>query len=146
MLKGIKTILHWIARLLEGLRLALTAVVIGLIVGGLAALFWERTPTVPEQSVLVIELSGKLVDEGGVSSDTVLSLARGNDPETRLRDVIDALRLAQNDKRIGAVLMRVEDLQSAGLASLREIGVAMDRFKPKISANRHITAPVMPIG
>ena len=129
MLKGIKTILHWIARLLEGLRLALTAVVIGLIVGGLAALFWESTPTVPEQSVLVIELSGKLVDEGGVSSDTVLSLARGNDPETRLRDVIDALRLAQNDERSGADMMRVEGVQSAGLASLHEIGVAMDRFK-----------------
>ena len=60
----------------------------------------------------------------------------GSDSFTRLRDVTRALSLAAEDKRIAAVHFRVQDLQKAGLASLREIGAAMDRVK---AAGKKIT-------
>ena len=66
----------------------------------------------------------------------------GSDSFTRLRDVTRALSLAAEDKRIAAVHFRVQDLQKAGLASLREIGAAMDRVKAagKKSRCRQATA------
>ena len=101
-------------------------VVLGVLLG-----VWliDSTPSVPEHSVLEINLSGNIVEQGSISSDTLASLLSGSEPETRLRDVTLALDLAAKDKRIDSVMMRLDDLQGAGLATLREIGVAMDRFK-----------------
>ena len=108
-------------------NLLLLAVVVGV------CIFFFQTDAVKieEKTTLVIPISGNLVEQSALGSrEASFAYAlSGADPETRLRDVVRALDLAREDKRIESVLVRVDDLQSAGFASLREIGEAMDRLR-----------------
>jgi protease-4 len=101
------------------------------------AFFYEKPVSVPNNAVLLVTLSGQIVEEDDFDGQgTFSSMVDGSDSFTRLRDVTRALSLAAEDKRIAAVHFRVQDLQKAGLASLREIGAAMDRVK---AAGKKIT-------
>ncbi len=95
----------------------------------LVVFFYEKPVTVQDRSLMVIEMSGEVVEEGSLVPGSLALLLEGTATQTRLCDVVRALDLAAADKRISAALVRVKDLQKAGLASLREIGAAMDRFK-----------------
>lgn len=115
------------------LNLAFLAVIFGI----LFALLYEKPVNVPNGSVLLVTLSGQITEESDFDGRGVLtSLADGSEVSTRLRDVITALHRAVDDPRITAVHFRVQELQQAGMASLREIGAAMDRLK---AAGKKIT-------
>lgn len=117
-------------RILTFTRAALANILLVLAVGLFVGFgLFEHVPKIPDKSVLVIDLAGNIVEQGSISGDTITALVRGSEPETRLHDVLRALTLAKTDDRIGAIMMHIDDLQGAGLATLREIGVAMDRFK-----------------
>ena len=94
-------------------------------------IFRNDTVKIDPKTTLVIPLSGKIVEQSALGSrESAFAYAvSGAEPETRLRDVIRALNTARDDSRIESVLIRVDDLQSAGFASLREIGEAMDRIR-----------------
>lgn len=134
MLKVLKTC--W--RGLDFLRRLTLNLVFLLILGAIVfAFFYEKPVSVPNNAVLLVTLSGQLVEEDDFDGQgTFSSMVDGSDSFTRLRDVTRALSLAAEDKRIAAVHFRVQDLQKAGLASLREIGAAMDRVK---AAGKKIT-------
>lgn len=127
MLKVLKTC--W--RGLDFLRRLTLNLVFLLILGAIVfAFFYEKPVSVPNNAVLLVTLSGQVVEEDDFDGQgTFSSMVDGSDSFTRLRDVTRALSLAAEDKRIAAVHFRVQDLQKAGLASLREIGAAMDRVK-----------------
>lgn len=115
------------------LNLAFLAVIFGI----LFALLYEKPVNVPNGSVLLVTLSGQITEESDFDGRGALaSLADGSEVSTRLRDVITALHRAVDDPRITAVHFRVQELQQAGMASLREIGAAMDRLK---AAGKKIT-------
>lgn len=134
MLKVLKTC--W--RGLDFLRRLTLNLVFLLILGAIVfAFFYEKPVSVPNNAVLLVTLSGQVVEEDDFDGQgTFSSMVDGSDSLTRLRDVTRALALAADDKRIAAVHFRVQDLQKAGLASLREIGAAMDRVK---AAGKKIT-------
>lgn len=134
MLKVLKTC--W--RGLDFLRRLTLNLVFLLILGAIVfAFFYEKPVSVPNNAVLLVTLSGQVVEEDDFDGQgTFSSMVDGSDSFTRLRDVTRALSLAAEDKRIAAVHFRVQDLQKAGLASLREIGAAMDRVK---AAGKKIT-------
>jgi len=119
----------------QGLDLARRAignlVLLVLIVSALFFALRSEVVKIEERTSLVIELSGKLVEQSALGSrEAALAYAlSGAEPETRLRDVVRALELAKGDARIESVQVRVDDLQSAGFASLREIGTAMDQVR-----------------
>ena len=48
---------------------------------------------------------------------------------TALHDVIASLENASKDDHIDGVLLKLDKLESAGIDSVREIGLALDRFK-----------------
>ena len=102
-----------------------------LLIGIGILIFRNDTVRIEEKTALVIPISGKIVEQSNLGArEAALAYAiSGADPETRLRDVIRALDVAREDSRIESVLIRVEDLQSAGFASLREIGQAMDKVR-----------------
>ena len=111
-------------------------ILLGVVLGVVAVLF--HTPDVPEGAVLVIPLQGSVV-ESGASAAKRVSLSRlmtGSTEQTQLHDVIEAIDEAAKDKRISGILMRLDDLQSIGMASIHEIGLAMDRYK---ATGRRIT-------
>lgn len=134
MLKILKTL----GRSLDFLRrLTLNLVFVAFIVGLIFVFVYEKPVRVPQNSVLLVTLSGQISEEDDFSGQgTFASMLDGSESSTRLRDVTRALLLAADDQRIAAVHFRVQDLQKAGLASLREIGAAMDRVK---AAGKKIT-------
>lgn len=118
-------------------RLTLNLVFLLVLGAVIFAFFYEKPVSVPNNAVLLVTLSGQIVEEDDFDGQgTFSSMVDGSDSFTRLRDVTRALSLAAEDKRIVAVHFRVQDLQKAGLASLREIGAAMDRVK---AAGKKIT-------
>lgn len=111
-------------------RFILTVVFLFLVVLLMSAVL-RPDLSVGERSVLVIAPKGNLVEEYTIgTADRALNRLLGQDiPEVRLRDVLQALEAAVGDRRIERVLLRLDGLQGAGLASLREIGEALDRVR-----------------
>ncbi|MGH8060521.1 MAG: signal peptide peptidase SppA [Pseudoxanthomonas sp.] len=85
-----------------------------------------------ERTTLVIAPEGKLVEQ--YSSDPAtraLAKAFGdkNAEEIQLRDLIRAIDAAKDDKNIERVLLRVDQLQPSGYASMREVAAALARLR-----------------
>ncbi len=103
----------------------------------LAALVWAaislRAPALQPQTTLVLNLRGPLVEQhGGSWRDTALGQLRqrGRQAEqVQLRDVLDVLDAAAKDTQVTQALLMLDDFEGAGLASLRELAAALQRFK-----------------
>jgi len=62
--------------------------------------------------------------------DVAMAQARGQDAQkTQLRDVLTVLKAAATDPHIDRVVLVLDEFQGAGLATLREVAAALDRFK-----------------
>jgi len=119
-------------RWLDGTRrLALNLLFLALI----AALVWAFATRGPaplqDKTVLVLNLRGPVVEQfSGSWRDTALGRVRGQPaPQVQLRDVLDVLDAAAKDPQITQALLVLDDFQGAGLATLREISAALQRFK-----------------
>lgn len=90
-----------------------------------------RTRPLLDRTTLVIAPEGALVEQ--YSSDPLtraLGRALGEKGgEVQLRDLVRALDAAGRDKRIERVVLRLDKLDAAGLASLREVAGAIARVK-----------------
>ncbi|AXQ29032.1 signal peptide peptidase SppA [Solimonas sp. K1W22B-7] len=88
-------------------------------------------PKVDDNVALVLAPSGALVEQ--IDQDPgqhLLESFRGEPPsQTPLRDLIDALDLARDDKRIAFAVLKLDALGSAGLPQLEELGAAIKRFQ-----------------
>lgn len=113
-------------------RLVLNLLFLALIVL-LATVWWlgREGPVLKEKTALVLNLSGDLVEQySGSASEALLADALGEARrETQLRDVLQALDAAANDPKIARVVLNLDDLSGAGIASLREVAAALARFK-----------------
>lgn len=91
----------------------------------------DRLPRVPERGALVIDLSGRVVEQLRVT-DPIARLFGGSDqppPETLLKDVLDAIEHAADDRRIEAIVLATDRLEGAGLTKARDIAEALARFR-----------------
>ena len=88
---------------------------------------------VPEGAALVLAPEGEIVEQLSYVPPAVLLLREGVEEEvkeeTLLRDLIDAIELAREDERIGALVLDLDQLTRAGLSKLQEIGAALERFR-----------------
>ncbi|HEV6964001.1 signal peptide peptidase SppA [Roseateles sp.] len=118
---------------LDGTRRALmNLLVLLLIVLTVAGLLARGPRPLADKTTLVLKLEGNLVEQfSGSPREQLLAQAegRGIAKQTRLRDVLAVLDQAARDDAIGAVLLDVDDLGSAGLAGLHEVAAALQRFK-----------------
>lgn len=87
-------------------------------------------PSVKQDSALVLDLKGRLVEERTSMSVSKL-LASPGEPQTevQLRDVLRAISEATKDDKIKALVLDLQSFQGGGLASLREVGQALESFK-----------------
>ncbi|ALN78509.1 signal peptide peptidase SppA [Lysobacter antibioticus] len=97
----------------------------------LAVVFGGRAQPLLERTTLVIAPEGTLVEQ--FSSDPA-SRALGRifgdkNEEVQLRDLLRALDAAKSDKRIERVVLRLDKLQTSGMASMRELSEAVARLK-----------------
>lgn len=119
--------------LLDGTRRALlNLAVLLLIVIVVTALVTRGPKPLKDKTTLVLSLDGSLVEQyAGSPREQLLAQAQGRSipHQTRLRDVLAVLEHAAKDDKISTVLLDVDGLDGAGLASLHEVAAALQRFK-----------------
>ena len=116
-LDGLRKVLHLI------LLLVLFAVVIGALQSSI--------PIVPRHAALVLNPQGRIVEQlsGDPIERAVADAAGEGEPETLLRDVLDAIEAAKDDKRIELMVLDVSEMSGGGLSKLQEIGAALRAFR-----------------
>ena len=92
----------------------------------------------PEKFALQIAPSGILVDQRSYMDTASLLLNDENEEsETIVRDVVDAINQAADDKRIDSIVLELGNLEGGGITKMSEIGQALQSFKAK---EKHVIA------
>jgi protease-4 len=119
---------------LDGLRrFLLNVLFFGLFVGLAIAAFSGRAK-VPDGAALVVQPQGTIVEQLS-SVDPLERLVAGSAgvgsmaKETLLKDLLDAIRAAKDDKRIKALYLDLNEMSGAGLTKLRDLRVAIADFR-----------------
>jgi protease-4 len=86
---------------------------------------------VPQDSVLVVDPRGEIVEQlSGSPAQRARARLAGNPlRETLLKDVLDAIHQAKDDKRIKVLLLDVDGFSGAGLTKLQDLRAAVRDFK-----------------
>ncbi|WP_448556811.1 signal peptide peptidase SppA [Thalassotalea montiporae] len=98
--------------------------------------------TVPENSALVLNLRGDLVEQKVAIDpmDALFNEALGQKeerPEVLVSNVLSAIEHAKNDDRIKLLVLKLDQLGRGGLSKLQDIGQALNDFK---AADKHVIA------
>ena len=82
-------------------------------------------------TALVLNIQGEIVEEYTIGPrEAALAEALGEQRfETRVRDVLAAIDAAAKDPQITRAVLVLDEMRGAGIATLREIGAALERFK-----------------
>jgi len=126
---GIWSVLNFGRRLFFNLIFIFLAIVI---VAGLMA--EDNQVTIADSSALILDLDGDLVIQKETVDPFDELMYEATDqprttPEILLKDVVFAIDNAAGDNRIKVMVLSLGGLRSAGLDKLREINLAIDRFK-----------------
>jgi protease IV len=130
----IGSIFRFIWRVLDVIRSSVLNLIILFVLITLGiGLFSGGARKLEEKTALVIDLDGALVEQHvGSARDAITSELRGDKKHsTQLRDILQALDAAGKDPKITSVVLLLDDMNSAGLPMLREVGAALERFKAK---------------
>lgn len=105
-----------------------------LLIVGLVLFVWmasDKPPRLSPDTALVLNIQGDVVEEYTVGAqEAAIAEALGRDRfETRVRDILAALDGAARDPQITRVVLVLDDMGSAGLATLRELGAAVERVR-----------------
>ena len=84
-----------------------------------------------DDTALVIDIKGDIVEEftGSAREAEFTEALGGEERETQLRDLVAAIDAAATDTRITRIVFLLDDMGHAGMAKLREVAAAIDRFK-----------------
>ncbi len=96
------------------------------------ALIMSSGLKVREKSALVLNFDARIVEQksGGARDKLMEKVGGGSgDGQIQLRDIFSALDAAAKDPKIDRVVLLVDEFPGAGLATLREVGAAITRFK-----------------
>ena len=126
---------RWLGRLwwlIDGTRrLVFNLVFLLILVAVLVALFTSGAPKLEDKTALVLNLRGPLVEQHaqGVRDAAFAQLAGEAPRSTQLRDVLTVLDAAARDPHITHAVLVLDEFQGGGMASLREVAAALQRFK-----------------
>jgi protease-4 len=112
-------------------RFVLNLIFLLILVAFAWALFGGGLKPLAPKTALVLDLKGELVEEraGSVRDSVVAGLSGNARRLVRLPDVLKALDGAAKDANVTDVLLLLDEMDGGGLASLREIGAAVERVK-----------------
>jgi protease-4 len=112
-------------------RMLLNLLFLLLLLALAVALVRSGPPALADKTALVLDLEGTIGEQSsGGLRETALDQLRGHAPQkTQLRDVISVLDAAAKDPKIQRVVLVLDEFQGSGLATLREVAAAIDRFK-----------------
>jgi protease-4 len=97
----------------------------------LVAIIRSGPPVLGDKTALVLNLKGRINEQrAGNLRESLLGEARGEvTHKTQLRDVLAVLDTAAKDPSIAHAVLALDDFEGAGLATLREVAAALERFK-----------------
>lgn len=123
--RGLAAIRRWMLNLLTFIVLIVLASVI------VKSCSHKEILQIKDKTALVLDLKGELVEEKSTPDNSLLSLASSNElnSEVQLRDLLAVLKDASNNPKITRVLLKLDEFDGGGLASLREAGAALKRFE-----------------
>jgi len=112
-------------------RLTLNLVFLLIVILVVAAISSSEKPLLPSGVALLIAPQGELVEErsGDPVDRAIGSSFDDREPETVLRDMLEAIDHAATDDRIEALVLDLDGLWSGGLPKLQELAAAVDRFR-----------------
>jgi protease IV len=124
--------LRWLWWLLDGSRrLVFNLLFLALLLALAWGLLRSGAQALQPKTALVLDFAGPVVEQrSGSVREGALQQLRGQDSaQIRLRDVLAVLDTAARDDNISHVVLALDDFAGSGLASLREIAAAIERFK-----------------
>ncbi|AZG73149.1 signal peptide peptidase SppA [Shewanella livingstonensis] len=115
-------------------KLIINVIFFGLLaVIAVAVLNSEDEIVIEDQSALVLNLSGSIVDQKHYVDPVEMAFSQGqaNDPEGEilLADVLYTINNATEDARINSIVLDLANLQDAGISKMTAIGEALTQFK-----------------
>jgi protease-4 len=112
-------------------RVVLNIIFLVVLIFGLNLLLRDTRPDVPGSTALVVAPQGNIVEQLGP-----MGLATGAkkmvglvETETLLKELVDAIDMARDDKRVKALLLDLNGMGGAGLTKLQDLKEAVNRFK-----------------
>lgn len=116
---------------LDGLRKVLHLILLLIVFGAILVATRSSLPYIPSDAALVIAPEGQIVEElsGDALNRAVLEATGEDQPETRLRDLLDVIDSAADDGRISALVLDLEALERAGLPALQDVARALEAFR-----------------
>jgi len=134
---GLWNLLTWIRGALA--NLVFLVLIIAVIAAVSVGSKHEAMPAVPDAAVLVLDPSGVIVEERTYSDpvSVLLSAEQGQQSETVLWDMVDAIDYAADDSRIQSMVITTDFMAGAGITRLSELAAAIERFR---SAGKRVVA------
>lgn len=100
--------------------------------------FSNASKPLPDSFALRVAPTGILVDQRNYLDTASLLMRDDNEEaETIVRDLVDAINAATDDKRIDTIVLELGGLRGGGITKMTEIGQALLAFKAK---DKHIIA------
>ena len=111
-----------------------------LVIAFFMAVFSSR-PVIEPRTALVLDPKGDIVEQYTIApAQRALGNLAGEPPkEVQLRDLLRVIDAAAKDARIERIVLVPDEIRGAGLATLHEIGAALDRFR---AAGKDVVAVV----
>jgi protease-4 len=111
-------------------RLVFNLVFLFLLVVFIGALFGSR-PVLSPRTALVLDPKGAIVEQYRTdpTQRALGNLAGSEAKEIQLRDILRVIDAAAKDSHIERIVLIPDEIDGAGLATVRELGAALDRFK-----------------
>ena len=130
-LRFVKSLLAGLWRALDGVRKGLHLIFLLFFVIILLASVAPDERRIPREAALIIAPQGVLVDQlSGDPFERAIARARGiPSNETLLKDLIEAIREAQDDDRIQVLVLQLDAMTGSGLSKLQELSDEIVRFK-----------------
>lgn len=120
-------------------RITVNLLFVVLVVLLLGWLLSDGGPDIPDRTALVLAPEGDLVEQisGDPLDRAIEELAGGAEPQTLLRDLLDAIAAARDDDRVQVLVLDLNHMGGAGLSKLRDLRAAIADFK---SAGKTVVA------
>lgn len=113
-------------------RLALSNILFLLMLAIIYFVYMGGTPEpLPDRAALLLSPTGSIVDQKSFVEPLTALLGEPapEDREVLLRDVIEAIETAKDDKNINSLVMELDQLASVGISKTQEIVRALESFK-----------------
>lgn len=121
----------WLWNALDWSRRALLNLLLLIVILVMLSSLFSGKVKLEDKTALILDFKGALVEQhSGSSTDALIAEARGEVRRSiQLRDVLQTLDHARTDPQINSVLLMLDELDAAGVPLLREVGLALDKFK-----------------